>query len=344
VRLRRVLAILATIAAVSIPGNAARRRAVAPPPPPAGPCEVRGLADFYFTTDGGANWSRNAETPARSGAWEIITLDDDPSALVTVVAGNVFDSTDGGCSWTTRHVITEEIHHSIHLVPSSAGRAFIWTEDWALRYDHGEVITLIIPERIGGLGVDPANREHVRLLGVTTGKSIESFDGGNSWQDVGGSVGGAINGAAFDPTDFKRMFAGLQTVGLMVSRDGGRTWGLGTRMTRAICRVGIVPGHPEVIWLSVGSASGQPAIYRSTDGGAHIEGIAAVPGVETGVCMPLIVNPHNIDLAVTPYIKLHTFDATTKSVSSALCCGGRIASIAYSPVDPMRIYVHAPAQ
>jgi hypothetical protein len=303
---------------------------------------VTGLPNFFYSTDGGAHWSENAETPTTSGMSAIVVFEGDPETLVAVVGHTVFDSADGGCNWTARHTITEDIHHALHLVAGPPGRVFLWTEDFVLRYDRGVVIPIPIPEAIGGLGVDPGNGEHVRTLVLATGVVRESFDGGASWQLGGGSAGGHINSAAFDPSDFQHILAGVQTVGIRITRDGGHTWTAGAPWGTTVCNMTFVPARPDVVWVSLPSQTGQPWIQRSTDGGIHLDPVAGIAGVENHVCLQLMVNPHDVNVAIVPFGgNFHLFDAVQKTVAATNCCGGRQDRIAYSPTNPSRLYLYS---
>jgi BNR/Asp-box repeat protein len=332
--------LLAVCLSMTISASAVRRRAVSPGRP-AGPCVVRGLANFYFSADGGATWSRNAETPTKAGSWDLIVLEGEPETLVAVVGTGIFDSTDAGCTWVLRHTIAEEIHHTVHLVAGPAGRAFIWTEELVLRYDRGEVTAVAIPDRIGGLGVDPGNRDHVRVLDVEAGIPRESFDGGATWQVTGPSAGGPINSAAFDPSDFKHILAGVQTKGIRITRDGGKTWTAGAPSNKPVCTMSFVASRPDIVWATLPSQGGLSFVQRSSDAGAHLDPIARIEGVPAGVCLPVQTNLHDANLAVVAFGDFHTFDAAKKSVSASTCCGGRMERIAYSLKNPARIYVYS---
>jgi hypothetical protein len=332
-----VLALLALASATQAASG--RRRAVRVPSAPDGPCAVRGLANLHYSTDGGQTWSANAEPGTGAGAWDLVLFPDEPQSLLAVVGKNVFHSADGGCNWVMQHTIVEEIHHKIQIAEATAGRAFIWTEDWVLRYDAGVVTRITMPETIGGIGVNPSNREHVRILGLSGGKAYESLDGGGSWRTMNGASGGPVNSAAFDPSNFQHVLAGVQTRGIRISEDGGRTWRNGAVTTRPVCFIAFVESQPNVVWVTTPKSS-QPFVHRSTDGGASLTAIGSVAGVENNVCLPVLVNPHDPDHAVVPFREFHRFDAVTRTVEPWTCCGGRMDRLAWSP-DPSRLYLHA---
>jgi hypothetical protein len=333
--------VLAICLCVAASAAAAKRRAVRSVETPSGPCHVRGLANFHYSTDGGNTWSVSDEIPTGAGAWDITAFADEPMSLLAVVGREVFASADGGCNWVRQHTIVEDIHHKIQIARGTAGRAFIWTEEFALRYDGGAVVALTLPERIGAVGVDPGNRDHVRILGVTDGKSWESFDGGASWHDAGGSAGGFIQAAAFDPTDFTHIVAGVQLKGIRITRDGGRTWTNGAATSRAVCFLSVATAQPNVIWATLAAQGSQPNVYRSTNGGTQLTAVGRVENVPDSVCLPVLANPHDASRAVVPFMQFHELDATTSGVRSWSCCGTRMNRLAWSPDDPARVYVQA---
>jgi len=335
---RLLLLVLLLCAALTLTG--ARRRAVGPGTPPVpGPCVVQGLPNFYYSTDGGAHWSLNAAEPTAAGAWDLAVFPGAPETLLAAVGRNVLDSADGGCTWTLRHTVTEDIHHNIHLVAGPAGRAFLWTEEFVLRYDRGTVVPIAIPATIGGLGIDPANADHVRILDLSTGVPRESFDSGATWQVAGKSPGGHINGTAFDPTDFNHILAGVQNSELRITRDGGQTWSSGAKVG-FVCNLAFVSTQPNIVWIALPTGSSAAYIQRSSDGGVHLDPVSGLAGVENGVCLHLQINPHDPNVAHTLFGgDLHQFDAVLKTVTTSNCCGGRIDLLTYSPNDPSRAYL-----
>jgi hypothetical protein len=333
-----VVAVLLFPLAVEAQG---RRRAVSFGPPASSTCTVSGLPGFFLSADRGQTFSRNRADVATPGAWDIAVFPDEPQSLITVVRRVVLDSADGGCNWTERYTITDEIKHPIHVVPASGRRAFIWAEEFVYRYDDGSVVKLTPPEPPGALGVNTGNREHVRLLGLVTGKAWESLDGGQTWRAVGGSAGGVINSAAFDPADVNHILAAVQTQGIRRSRDGGRNWSAAATASRTVCRMAFVPGRSNVVWMTVTALAGQNSVYRSTDAGQRFDAIGSITGVENSVCLPLVVNPHNPDVALILFGSIRAYDAITKGVTTASCCNGFVERAVYSPDNPEAMFVFA---
>jgi hypothetical protein len=303
---------------------------------------VRGLANFFISRDGGRTFTTNREPPVRNSTWGFTAFDDEPQLMIAAVGRSVHESADGGCSWSLRHTITETIHHPLRIVPASRGRAYLWTEEFALRYDGGVVTPLPLPETIGGLGVDPANREHVRALGLTGAAVWESFDGGGSWTRLANGPARFVVAAAFDPADFDHIVAGVAADGAMRTRNGGRTWSVAGNFGRVnVCSVAFVRSRPNVVWATTTTRS-TPFVFRSTDGGSQFESIGGIPGIGSGMCVAFAENPHDANVAHVAFGTLYTFDAPAKTVVPSTCCGGgSISRIGYSPAEPNLVYVYA---
>ena len=334
--------IITAVVLLSIaPSVQARRRAVSPGAPVLTPCVVTGLPGIFLSENRGQSFSRNAGDHGLGGNFDIAVLLDDPKRLVTVVRRVVYDSTDGGCRWTERFTIDEEIKHPVHVVPGTGGRAFIWAEEFVYRYDEGAVIKLSMPEAPGALGVDSGNRERVRLLGIASGKSWESLDGGLTWNAAPGSAGGRISAAAFDVSDVNHIVAAVFSSSLVLSRDGGRSWSNAFTPSRTVCRLAFAPGSPNVVWMTTTTLAGSPSVFRSTDGGRRFEAIGTIASIENGVCLPFLASPHDSNIALIPHGALRVYDAATRNITMSDCCNGFIERAAYSPADPDVLVIYA---
>ena len=107
-----------------------------------------------------------------------------------------------------------------------------------------------------------------------------STDGGQHWQRVAERISDAIPGTfidrsfplpipisvAADPADPSRVYAGFERGGVMVSEDGGVTWGhapAGMEPETTIVDIEVDPAHPGVLYL----ASPTSGIFYSATGG-----------------------------------------------------------------------------
>jgi hypothetical protein len=337
----------AAIVALTTPAFGGRQRAVrfrqiGPIHVPA--CtEIRGLANLYFSLDGGQSFSGNAETPTRVSTWQVGILEDTPNVMVAAVGSSIYDSVDAGCNWVLRHTFSDQIKHTIHATPATRGRAYVWSEEFAYRYDNGTVTNMPVPGLIGGLGVDPSNREHLRLIGASAGVVWESFDGGDTWTEIGTRIGGFVTAVAFDPTNFNRIIAS-SNIGLVVSTNGAKNWTATPGMSGAACDVSITRGSPNVVWVLMAVRAGRDFVFRSSNFGGTFQSLPAVIEVENNVCLSLTTHPTDANLATIPFGFMHVVNAATRTMSKTTCCSGWISRVAYSPVDPDILYVFAPAR
>ena len=336
----RKLALVFAVA-FALPLAAARRRAVVPAMPES-VCTVRGVANLFLSNDGGKTFSRNAEPPSNGATWGLAIFEDDPRSAVIAVNSSVFDSNDGGCTWTLRFTLTQSIHHPLRTAAGTNGRAYVWTEELALRYDRGDVTAMSLPEQIGGLAVDRGNADHVRIASLAHGQIYESFDGGRSWKTIGVEGGTFVAAAAFDPSDFNHILLGMQSTGLAMTRDGGKKWTLIAPFSGTVypCRLEFVRNAPNVVWAETITRSSGPTMYRATNGGSQFEAVGRVEGIENGVCPPLAAHPQDPNTAVVASGTLRSFDAVSKTVTESSCCGIAISRITFSPVDANVIYVY----
>jgi photosystem II stability/assembly factor-like uncharacterized protein len=338
--MHRLAVLLAVILAV--PAAGARRRAVVPSSPET-VCTIRGLANLYLSIDSGKTFSHNAEPSALGGTRGPAIFEDDPQWLVIAVSSSVFDSNDGGCSWSLRYTLNESIHHALRTVAGTRGRAYVWTEELALRYDNGVVAPMVLPEQIGALGVDRSNPEHVRIASLIRGQLYDSFDGGATWKAIGSEAGAFVAAAAFDPDQFDHIALGIQNRGLLVTRDAGRKWSATSApFTPTVypCQLEFVRNAPNVIWAAVATRESGATVFRSANGGSQFEAVGRLDGFENGVCAPLVAHPHDPNIAIVPSGTLRSFDAVSKTVTESSCCGVLISRITYSPVAANVIYVY----
>jgi len=187
--------------------------------------------------------------------WELIgpeggnvrSLAYDPSdpnrILLGTSAGQVFQSTDGGSSWTPfAHLGQGEDYVLDHIVFDPTNSATIYVAGWAL-FDDNE----------GGV--------------------YRSDDGGRSWRELKGTHGKSIRALAMAPSDHNTLVIGALD-GVFRSRDGGATW---DRLTpenhlaienhsslRNFVSVAIDPQNPDVIY-----AGTRHLPWKTNDGGTN---------------------------------------------------------------------------
>ena len=337
----RALVVIAAVLFASVADGAVRRRSVRQlPVTPAGCTDVGGLTGVYRSTDGGATFSGNRSSAAIDALFAIHFLEDPPDTVVAASLRTIYDSLDHGCTWTRRYEIPLALHHPVAISHATGGRAFVWSDEILLRYDHSEITRLTPPLAIGALGVNPGNRDHVRILTLIAGEMWDSFDGGETWtRGTGPAVG--VRGAAFHPNDFDHILV-VAAQGLMETRDGGRQWTGPTSHGRTLCSAQFVRHMPNVVWLSRTIGAGDELLRA--DGGSQFQTVGALPisGDADGACIPFEAHPFDSNRAVVAFDTIMQIDAAARSVSSSPCCGGaRAFRVAISPSDRELMLVFA---
>jgi photosystem II stability/assembly factor-like uncharacterized protein len=338
--MRILAAVLALACSLSMEAQG-RRRAVRPSPAPPAICEVQGLAGVFRSEDGGQTFSGNGSTAAFDGLFDMEFLEDPPQTVIGVSLRAVYDSLDGGCTWTKRHTITKELHHPVNIAAGPNGRAFLFSDEILLRYDQSSIVELTPPLAVGTLFVDPGNREHVRMFGIIAGGMFESFDGGATWTNRNRGVGTIARGGAFDPGNFDHMLV-VTNSGVQSTRDAGASWTT-IRFNRTVCDVQFVRGMPNVVWTLLTIRAGSDTVYRSEDGGASFQDIAEVAtiGDAEGACLSMVAHPFDADRAVVVFRDLHTIDAIARNATISNCCNANLGRTAYSRVDRDVVLVFA---
>jgi photosystem II stability/assembly factor-like uncharacterized protein len=195
----------------------------------------------YKTTDGGLTWRGTSRGIKFEGSGTAILLMDphDSQHLYYRGVDGVYESRDGGASWTVRRWGKEIYDLVVDLadgdciyvvshpeggdeVHRSKGPGAPWQQ-------------LSIPEAyaIYGLAVAPGDPPSVYVSAWnrdgTTRQVYRSHDGGDSWTPIGPAPNRGL--LAMDPRDGQTFYLGNWASELLVSYDGGRSWreaGLGS--------------------------------------------------------------------------------------------------------------------
>ncbi len=188
--------------------------------------------------------------------------------ILYLAAGNgVHRTTDGGKSWrvTTDWKITEVLW--VAPDQQDSNRVFLACPYGVYRTRDG---CRTWERASGGLGatfvssviIDP--RDGARLYCSTEDGAYWSDNGGESWKQMGLSVGG-VRAIAQHPSDPSMLIAGTEDHGIYISHDGGRIWTkaeAGIDHTTFYC-FAFDPSKADVIYAG-GYVTG---VYKSVDGG-----------------------------------------------------------------------------
>ncbi len=194
----------------------------------------------------------------------------DPRSLLLGTHDGLFRSVDGGRTWASDALSGQD---AMNLV--RPGGQTLWVAGHMVltkSTDGGKTWSDVRPSGLPGLDVhgfatDPRNER--TLYAAVAGKGLyRSTDGGNSFSVVSTDVGPAVWALAVMPDG--RILAGdVQKKGLMVSRDGGKTWALNLRAELA--GLALNPADPRRV-LAAG-----PGVLLSTNGGASWKRVLDIP-------------------------------------------------------------------
>ena len=200
---------------------------------------------IWKTTDGGLNWTcltddlvnLSANTLAMAGSDHNIiyagTGESFPGGTYMKGSG-VFKSINKGADWTQ--------------LASTANNA-----------DFSYVNRLI---------VDPVNANIV--IAATESGILKSTDGGGSWTKVYSSNTG-VEDLRMDPTNFNRLYAAENSVGVVKSINAGDTWEVSSTGIASGNRfeIAVSPVNPAKIYASANVSSTVSHVYRSVDYGVN---------------------------------------------------------------------------
>ena len=328
--MRILAAVLALFVTLPLHAQGGRRRAVRSSGP--SPCSVSGLPGMFRSVDGGQTFAGDTSTAPVDFLYDVQFLENPPSTVVAASLHAIYDSLDGGCSWTQRYTITKALHHPLQISIGPDGRAFIWSDEILLRYDQSSVQELNPPTAIGALMVDPADNHHVRMLAIIGGQIWNSIDGGGTWTNTNRGAGNVIRAGAFNPTDFDHLLVATPA-GVLSSRDGGSSWTPIPGFERSACAIAFVRHSPNVVWISQSIKAGSDTLHRSENGGASFQPAAQIPSNAEGACIPMVAHPFDSNRAVVVFGDLYTVDAVTHDVAVTNCCNRNLLRAAYSLAD-----------
>ena len=204
-----------------------------------------------------------------------------PGAMLAGSGGKLLASADAGCSWHEIGAGAGPNTPAMRLRAAGDTRAYAFGDNDSVivRIDDEVITKLGSPadkEGIIGLGVDPADPDHVRI-GDTAGRLWDSGDAGVSWAPLGGAAFADSLGyrAAFDPQDIDHVLFGALGVGVRVSSDGGASWASATGLSKGEANgfnLVVSPAAGEVVYvegldLEDPDQASSRHIWRSDDGG-----------------------------------------------------------------------------
>jgi hypothetical protein len=313
---------------------------------------VTGTGAVTFTHDEGATLAPMDQTlTPPTYTFGVVALG--PNVVVATSGADVLRSTDAGCTWS---VIGASGDGTMVLRAAGDDRAYGFGDNQTalIRVDGDTVTALTAPGNLVGLGVDPANPDHVRV-GDSAGQLWDSTDAGDSFTPLGSPPIDDTSLAyrvAFDPADLDHVLVGTLGAGVFVTHDGLESrWGAGTGLSSNDRSNGfnlaVSPADGDVVWVEAYDLSDLDDttarhIYRSTDGGDTFT--AAVDSADAILFNGNPLFPHPTDANVvyfsygTSYqnygTDLFRYDAGTDTVTHTHNPFHRVWAAAFLPGDP----------
>jgi photosystem II stability/assembly factor-like uncharacterized protein len=224
--------------------------------PEAGP----GTTGLYFTTDGGATWTRSMEgLPVGVYVYQVVFDPRDEDILFAGTSVGLYRSEDGGLSWSLAGTITSNVF-AVTLAPDDPRLLLLSTLDRVYRStDGGATFTQVFGSGLhSGLVFDPSDPN--RVYG-TFGTLYRSTDRGLTWERIGRPFGVNHYTPAVDQDG--TLYTGSD-VGVTRSTNGGATFTPRATYSRRFPddAIGSVIALPNGDVL----ASGHRGIWRLPDG------------------------------------------------------------------------------
>ena len=185
---------------------------------------------LFRSADRGQSWVRlNHNQPFWPGVRSLLTYKDDRSVYWLGTQAGLFQSRDGGASFSRVDAIPPAVIVSMSFSPSDDQTIYVcaaltgiykstdggknWTDA-----NNGLGAPLVGPYSVIVSHHDPSE------LFVAGRGVFKSINGGIKWTSVNIGVEDTAIYLEFDPTDERRIYAGLAIHGLYVSYDGGASW------------------------------------------------------------------------------------------------------------------------
>jgi photosystem II stability/assembly factor-like uncharacterized protein len=220
---------------------------------------IAAVVAVVATRGGGGASGASSGLPDTPDYHSLSVSPEDASSILLGTHYGLYHSSDGGKTWVARGLAGKD---AMNLARPSGQT--LWTAGHyvlAKSTDGGRSWSDVHPAGlpsldIHGFAVDP--RRPSTLYAAVAGRGLyRSNDKGVSFRPVSRDVGGAVMALAVKPTG--EILAGDMQRGLLLSRDGGRTWRVVLRAQ--LLGLAINPENPKRL-LAAG-----PGILFSSDGG-----------------------------------------------------------------------------
>lgn len=223
----------------------------------------------YRTNDGGSIWTWHAAGMGNTNVKEIVIRPDRPDTLWAAANTGVFETFNGGVTWSPRTSgLTDTLAQALLFLSDTLYTGTYWggvyassepAAGWVAQNDG------MINRFVWEVTVSP--HDPGTLWTASYGGVSVSVDTGWTWTESSAGIDAFdLRTVAVSPADGDDLLAGVFYGGVYASTDGGATWtssssGVGTEAT--VTTIRYRPGSGSVILC--GTYSG---VYKSVNGGA----------------------------------------------------------------------------
>jgi photosystem II stability/assembly factor-like uncharacterized protein len=264
----------------------------------------------FASVDGGATWSASRSGLPVSGTtyapvYDLVLDARDPQKVHAATSAGPAVSRDGGASWRVADGRRPRLT-SLARDASRPGTLYAGSLDrGVLRSDDGgegwraanEGLHTVVPIALAPVPGAP----RAAYLGTYLTGLVATHDAGARWTPAIGSPAPTVLAIVVDPSNARNVWAATPDVGVLRSRDGGRTWrGAGRAVMAETARprglspevhaLALDPRNPRVLYVASQYGYGG-AVSRSADGGGSWRRVFATESVLDVSLEALAVDP-----------------------------------------------------
>ena len=183
---------------------------------------------LFKSTDCGKKW----DTLAVGGSYHAIRFSPTNPDVVYVLNDRILKSIDGGSRWRRAdegiRLDAETFAVSLAINPANACRLYAGTGgfyggDLYRSDDGGESWRQVFEREATAIAIDPLDPNNVYIGSYSD--VLQSTNGGERWKPTGlKDSGGLVHALLVDPKNDRTIYAGLNSKGLHISQNGGKSW------------------------------------------------------------------------------------------------------------------------